>query len=779
MISQWKKDHPEMLLGKPADKAKYPFSDPRHVWTYADFARQEVRDRMVTIVRDVLDRYDVDGIDLDFLRHPAFFKESLVFEPATEEHLDMLTDMVRKIRGEVLAASERKKKPILLSVRVLPTLQLNRRFGFDAEQWIKQGLVDFIAVGGGYDPFTIPAKDMIDRGHALGVPVYVCLSVSGFSNAAKAAAGGTLGNTIECWRAAAANAWLAGADGIQTFNLFPKNPGTEDTRKARQIWKDIGSPAVLAGQDKVYGIENLKTFNKTGFMVGTVSVDGRLPVEVRKGSVAARVLPVADDVAAMKGRLDSLRLRVCLQGLNAAAKMSGKINGTPLEMAAEKPGWWAADVLPEAMRRGDNVIVIAYKNGQAGSIKWVAAELAVRYKKPEVSQRELDAKSGGGLFARMWRSAACPEAKEPQCPSLARNVQGGLLLLFTHKPAPAAAVLALARSSDQGKTWSEHKTVHSSGSVIPKAPGTLTRLSSGKLLAPFIEEPGTVRILSSADDGQSWQASKPIDCSPLENATPYGRLVELGGELVMPVFGTLPVDGKKAPCSGLLRSNDGGKTWGNFNVIACDREAGKTAFGPTAVHADPSGRLLALISVGDQFIYRSTSTDGGKTWSEPDQRLMACNPALAAIGTTLACVNQANRLVRVQFSENLFDSWRCDRMLDYHIRGEHVSAVALDADRLLVAHDRGGSGTGGIEVAMMQRNPAAPPFPTKIVPLERRDRWELGETFTTSVVSGFGDITQTLRGRLLSYSGGAIHASDDGGKTFRQISKGPVGSGSM
>ncbi|MFV1968240.1 MAG: exo-alpha-sialidase, partial [Pirellulaceae bacterium] len=804
MISQWKKDHPEMLMGKPADKAKYPSSDPRHVWTYADFAHQEVRDRMVTIVRDVLDRYNVDGIDLDFLRHPAFFKESLIFEPATEEHLEMLTDMVRKIRSEVLAASERKKKPVLLSVRVLPTLELNRRFGFDAEQWIKQGLVDFIAVGGGYDPLTMPAKDMIDRGHAAGVPVYVCLSCSGFSNAANVTSHTRIGNHAESWRAAAANAWLAGADGIQTFNLFPNKPGTEVTRDVRQIWKDIGSPTALAGQDKIYGIENLDTYNKTGYMVGTVPVDGRLPVDIRKGSAVERVLPVADNVATEKDRLKTLRLRLCLKGLDKAAEVSVKINGTPLNVAEEQAVWHVADVPAEAMRQGDNVIAIEYQDGQAESINWIAAELVVRYKKPklsqqgtqavkrvpvklvahreasEVSQRELDSKSGNGLFARMWRTAACPETSEPKCPSIALNEEGELLLMFTHK-ASNMDVLAVARSSDQGKTWTEPKTVYSFGSVLPKALGTLTRLSSGQFLAPFVQEPGTVRILSSADDGKTWEASRPIDCSPLENATPYSRLVELDDELLMPIYGRLSVAGKKAPCSGLLRSKDEGKTWGDFSVIACDRQDGKAAFGATAVHADPSGRLLALISVDGKFLYRSTSADGGRTWSAPDQRLMASNAALVTVGPTLACVNQANGTVRVQFSDNLFDSWRCDRMLDYDITGEHVSAVALDNDRLLLVHDRDmqkrrGHGTlvnGGIEVAMMQRNPAAPPFPKNIIPAEKRDRWELSKPFTTSIPTGFGEVTQTPEGRLLAYSGDGIFESGDEGKTFQKIRTAP------
>ena len=90
----------------------------------------------------------------------------------------------------------------------------------------------------------------------------------------------------------------------------------------------------------------------------------------------------------------------------------------------------------------------------------------------------------------------------------------------------------------------------------------------------------------------------------------------------------------------------------------------------------------------------------------------------AAVGSTLACVNQIEGIVRVQFSDSLFDSWRCDRMLDQDLKGDHSSAVGLDNVRLLLVHDRGlgkfsidGQGTRateGIEVAQMMRNITVP-----------------------------------------------------------------------
>jgi len=401
------------------------------------------------------------------------------------------------------------------------------------------------------------------------------------------------------------------------------------------------------------------------------------------------------------------------------------------------------------------------------------------------TQRELDLKSGGGLFARMWRAAAFEKTKNPRYPSLEKNSRGDLLLLLTYETEgePGAAV-GTSTSADNGRTWSDPRAVYTPAQGTPRALGTLTRLRSGKLLAPFDEGSDAVRLLVSDDDGDTWNVAAPIDCSPLLEAVPYSRIVELDGEILMPVFGKLPIDGKAAPCSGLMRSEDEGATWGDFTAIACDRKAGETAYGPTAVYAHPGGSLLALISDQTQYIHRSTSDDSGRTWSPPEPGLAAHNPALAAIGNTLVCVNYDSRrhgMVRVQGSENLFDSWRCDRTLDANIKGEHFSAVALDADRLLLAYDRGPFKpaavirgtvvTKGIEVAMLQRNPAAAPAPDAIIPAEKRDRWELARTLSPPFPANVGApvLALTPDGDLLAASRSGLFISTDHARTFRKM----------
>ena len=403
------------------------------------------------------------------------------------------------------------------------------------------------------------------------------------------------------------------------------------------------------------------------------------------------------------------------------------------------------------------------------------------------SSRELDAKSGGGLFARVWRTAAANETTQPSKPSIALNSKGDLLLLLTHLPnGSPPGVLAVAKSNDGGRTWSQSETIHKSTQGIPKAPGTLTRLRSGKLVAPFAEG-GEVRILSSDDDGTHWSVTDPLDCGPLQQAAPYGSLVELRDEVFMSVYGHQSLAGRDVSCSGLLRSRDGGARWGRFTEVACDRDEGKIQYGPAAVHANSNGQLLALISVGDRSVHRSVSDDGGRTWSIPQQKLLACHPALAQVGPTLACAvqdTQSRGVVRVMFSENRFDSWRYDRMPDQDIQGENFSVVALDSDRLLVAHDRGdfkpvGRGTPvseGIEIVMFQRNPGAPATRPTIIPTEKRDRWELAYQLPEfPFETGYGLTSVTPDGKLLAWSGDTIYEISDVGRKVTVAAKAPTG----
>jgi hypothetical protein len=153
-------DHPEFRIvqksGKEHPNMSYAFS--------------EVRDMKLAILREVLQR-DVDGIDVDFLRHPPVlgYEEPLIkgfmakygADPGTLPDNDerwlafrceVMTGFMREVRKAVDAAAKVKGRPLGISARV--DHRQYRPTGLDVEMWMKEGVIDILEVGehglGGY-----------------------------------------------------------------------------------------------------------------------------------------------------------------------------------------------------------------------------------------------------------------------------------------------------------------------------------------------------------------------------------------------------------------------------------------------------------------------------------------------------------------------------------------------------------------------------------------------------------------------------------------------------
>ena len=81
-LARWKREHPEYIMGVKSDYDAYPATDPREWWTLCDFAKPEVRCYLLRIFGDICNRYDIDGVELDFIRHPLYFRPNLDGLPA-------------------------------------------------------------------------------------------------------------------------------------------------------------------------------------------------------------------------------------------------------------------------------------------------------------------------------------------------------------------------------------------------------------------------------------------------------------------------------------------------------------------------------------------------------------------------------------------------------------------------------------------------------------------------------------------------------------------------
>ena len=371
-LSTWKREHQEYCMGRRGEQDRYSPEDPRYWWSSLDFEMPEVRDHLVAIIEDVLSRYDVDGIEIDYFRSPMFFRPNLEYKAATPEQVAIMTGFQRRVRELAYREGNRRGRPILAAARVpmIPAACLH--VGIDIEGWLKEGLLDILTTGGGYVPFTMPTAALVELGHAHNVPAYPTLSASGFQHQGY--------DTLEGWCGAASNAWQAGADGIVLFNTFPREPQHPHFTK-------LGDPATLSGMGKLFAIDG-GTVTKEGDLRQAIIRSQILPVELDSGGTPRRVnLPIGDDIAsaARAGKLVKVPLAVQFGVRRPGDEVQLRLNGELVTLTETDPreGWVTYRPKPTQFRRGDNALefrVVARGGGAEGELVVQRVELRVDYK---------------------------------------------------------------------------------------------------------------------------------------------------------------------------------------------------------------------------------------------------------------------------------------------------------------------------------------------------------------------------------------------------------------
>ncbi|MDP1589521.1 MAG: hypothetical protein Q8M07_17345, partial [Prosthecobacter sp.] len=101
-----------------------------------DYAHPEVREHNMDFVKELLERYDPDGLELDWMRFGWHFKDG---EEAAG--VAILTQFMRDVRQLSKEWGEKRGHPIQLAARVPAHPDAARGLGMDGVQWAKEGLV--------------------------------------------------------------------------------------------------------------------------------------------------------------------------------------------------------------------------------------------------------------------------------------------------------------------------------------------------------------------------------------------------------------------------------------------------------------------------------------------------------------------------------------------------------------------------------------------------------------------------------------------------------------
>lgn len=178
-----------------------------------DYSIQAVQDYNLAFIAEMLERYDVDGIECDWMRWP-------IPHPAK-----VLTDFMRRVRAVVDSAAKRRGHPVLLAVRIASRPDRAVANGTDGVLWAKEGLADWIVPANFFSSvdFDLPVGEWKHRLAAAGATALVIPSVDS-GVVVRNPETGTLSPrrmmTLPEYCGWAKLMYDRGADGLYFFNLF-------------------------------------------------------------------------------------------------------------------------------------------------------------------------------------------------------------------------------------------------------------------------------------------------------------------------------------------------------------------------------------------------------------------------------------------------------------------------------------------------------------------------------------------------------------------------------
>ena len=286
-MTVWKRTHPQFMVDTRGMLPEFELYA-----TAQDFSHQAVRERKLEIIQEICERYEVDGFELDYVRHPVLFSRRMRGEPCEAEEIAIITSMLRQIRDLTDAAGERRGRPMLIAVRLPDTFATCLDNGMDVQTWLEQDLIDILIVGGGYAPWLLPVEEWVEAARPHGVPVYPCM------NQCK--------ESLPMVRALASNWYRAGGDGLYFWNLaspFEFKEGEELERMRRECYAcldEVGDLQRLSGSDKLFCVDN--AVSRVLLYYAHISSPRLLPLEskhnvLRSGVIGRVPLIVGDDVA--------------------------------------------------------------------------------------------------------------------------------------------------------------------------------------------------------------------------------------------------------------------------------------------------------------------------------------------------------------------------------------------------------------------------------------------------------------------------------------------------
>ena len=345
--SKFWREHPECRIDPTVDTGRVLRSTADWPRVLYDYSHPLVQELVLDIIDRTFEKCDADGFELDFLRHPYFFKPEEALD-----NLDVMTDLLKRARHRLDEIGAAKGRHLVLGALVPAGAGRAREKGLDVLTWIAEGLLDYV-VPKHYVLFLmdVPIEEYVVAADGTRTQVYACLENWPSTEA---------GDPIESFRGAAASYWESGVDGIYLYNYFNHRPHPH-TDADRRILQEIGDPQLIRRKDKRFAL---------------ISVDPKesyqLPLELTGDHSVHFTLGDDADSASEEWSLKSVRLRLEFSNLVVEEdQVEFELNGAVLPFDRFEPKfdvasydfkWLEYDLTRGQLpRKGANELVIRLK----------------------------------------------------------------------------------------------------------------------------------------------------------------------------------------------------------------------------------------------------------------------------------------------------------------------------------------------------------------------------------------------------------------------------------
>jgi hypothetical protein len=258
--------------------------EPPNEWFY-DYTNPEVIEYKQALIREILEDYGADGIELDFMFSAIYFRKDEV-DKGVESMSKFVAD-VRKMADEI--GSEQGRE-ISVAARVYHQREANLKTGLDVETWLKEGSVDLVvgqvSPASLFETGDVDGRWMADAANASGKAAYIRPPLLVYDER-------TIFVHIEMYRALRQSLDYQGFAGLYLGYLpWPF------TQTEHQILREVAYPEIVARHDKRYILQPRET-------APAASADGRnmaqvqdrvLPAKLEEGKTASINILVGDDL---------------------------------------------------------------------------------------------------------------------------------------------------------------------------------------------------------------------------------------------------------------------------------------------------------------------------------------------------------------------------------------------------------------------------------------------------------------------------------------------------